>query len=255
MLKNPTIVLTSGAAPYLGGQQTWKLLRDAAPEFEFVEIDPLTFAGNADSEAIYEGALLDAVGKADGVVAHAGAARLVVEVVARLRPEMPVLLLSPILIQRTSVRLRIIRRIFGWRPVGHLITRFARAKYRRLCDNRDEVLKQLRLFVGESALSEALVSEAEARISDPRVERSIDRTVEFLRYATTPVNPIADNAVQNRRVIVGVGPIDRRIARRMTATVLHGVTGAAMIEEPTVVAEALRAMIQPKRCTNGSGSP
>ena len=156
---------------------------------------------------------------------------------------MPILLLSPILV-RDSVRLRFIRSVVNWTPAGRLLSTFARTKYRQLLDNDDYVLKQLSLFIGKKSLNESLIGQAKMRIRDPRVAQSIEHTARFLRYATKPVSAQADVLVKNRRVLVGVGVMDRRIAKRMTATVLHGVTGAAMIEEPNVVAEAMRELFR-----------
>src|SRR5665213_652673 len=150
MQEHRTIVVVTGAAPYLGGPETWKPLRDAANDLNFIEIDPLVFAGNPNAEHDYEEALVSALRNADAVVAHAGAARVVIEVAARVQPGMPVLLLSPMLIERMTPRLRFFRRVFAWPPFARMLTGYAISKHRRLCDSRGNVTKELRIFTGSA---------------------------------------------------------------------------------------------------------
>lgn len=104
-------------------------------------------------------------------------------------------------------------------------------------------MKELRLFAGSAALSDALVAEAQARLSDPRAQRSVERTAAYFQYATKPIDPAIDTMVQRRRVLLGAGLIDRTLGKRMKATVLTSATGALMLEAPEFVAQSLREML------------
>ena len=80
------VVLISGAAPYLGGPLTWQPLRAAAPEIDFVEVDPLVVAGAADIERHVREAVAEALRDADGIVAHRECCRIALEAVGGRDP-------------------------------------------------------------------------------------------------------------------------------------------------------------------------
>ncbi len=167
MAGRPSVVLVTGAAPYLGGRTTWLPLRCAAPQIDFTEIDALDFAGTSGRSVseTAEAILAPAIRNANAVVAHAGAARPVIEVVARERPNMPVLLLSPLLATRANLALEVIRSLLGRAPGSWLLTAYARSKQRRLTRDRRYVAAQLKPFVGNETLSEALIEEAQMRLA------------------------------------------------------------------------------------------
>ncbi|HEY0614339.1 MAG TPA: hypothetical protein VGC96_06845, partial [Candidatus Elarobacter sp.] len=225
----------------------------AAPDLRFVEIDALAFAGDVAVRERLEEAIAAALAGADALIAHAGAARPAIEAIARTRPDLPVLLLSPILVETDSLRLRTIRAIAGWRPLVRILTDAARAKRSRLMDSRAAVIKQLRFFVGSSALSDALIAEAQERLDAPGMADTAEQTSALIRYALAPIDPAALAAVRNRKVLVGVGPMDRKTAKRTNADVLPAVWGAPMLEAPDTVVQALRAMLGPA-ISDGSGA-
>jgi hypothetical protein len=239
----PRVVVISSDAPYLGGPATWAPLRASAPEIAFVEIDTLAFAGAPDVGAAVEAALTLALRGADAAIAHSSAARTVIAAASRVRPDMPVLLLAPMFLERDAAHVRLIRTLVGRTFLGSLLTSFAKSKHRRLLDDRDYVAKQLHFLVRPDRLSEALVDEAQTRIRDPRTANAVERTAGVLAYALTPVDAQANAAVRNRRALVGPGQLERKIAKRMPCTVLASVTRAPMIEDPDAVAHVLREML------------
>jgi hypothetical protein len=238
------VVLITGAAPYLGGPLTWKPLRDAAPEIDFLEIDPLVVAGDADMERHVRDAVEAALHDVDGVVAHGGAGRIVLQAVARTRPDLPVVLLSPMMVLQTTMPLRIIRAVLGWPFVDRMITGYARSKQRRLIMDRGYVRKQLGFFVRRDLITDALVEEAQDRLRDPRAAQAVERTPEFMASALAPLDPATDRAVTNRRsVFGGVEYYERKMALKKGGTVLPDANGSPMIEDPGAVATILREML------------
>ncbi len=141
-LPRPTVVLITGAAPYLGDTMTWMPLRAFAPEIDFVEIDTLDCASANDfDEAV--AAILPAIRHANAIVAHFSAASLMVDIAAREHFKMPILLLSPMLVTRKKVFLQLVRTLFGYPPGSWLLTAYARSKLRRLKTDRRYVERQL----------------------------------------------------------------------------------------------------------------
>ncbi|HEY5341648.1 MAG TPA: hypothetical protein VIK27_11520, partial [Candidatus Aquilonibacter sp.] len=106
------------------------------------------------------------------------------------------------------------------------------------------VRKQLNLLVRRDLISEELVSEARARIADPRMEQAVARTAETLRAILTPVDERANAAVSRRAILLGSGPMDRRARARGGATVVDGAWAAPMLEQPQAVADALRDLCE-----------
>jgi hypothetical protein len=238
------VVLITGAAPYLGGPETWKPLRAAAPEFEFVEVDPLIVAGDADMERHVRDAVEAALHDADAVVAHGGAARLALDAVAQTRPTLPAVLLTPMMVLRPTLPLRIVGAVLEWPFVDQLITGYARSKLRRLRADRGYVRRQLGFFVRRDLISDALVDEAQQRLRDPRAASAVERTREFMAAALTPLNPETDRVVTNKRsVFGGVEYYERKKARQKGGIILPNANGAPMIEEPIAVARILRDML------------
>lgn len=238
------VVLITGAAPYLGGPQTWRPLRDAAPEIDFVEVDPLLVAGDADMERHVRDAVEAALQDADAVVAHGGAARLALDAVAQTRSALPALLLTPMMVLRTTTPLRIAGAMLGWPFVGGLITRFARSKLGRLRADRGYVRRQLGFLVRRDLISDALVDEAQQRLRDPRSAEIVERTPEFMAAALAPLDPETDRVVTNRRsVFGGIEYYERKTARRKGGIILPNANGSPMIEDPVAVAGILRDML------------
>lgn len=242
LLPERGVILITGASPYLGGPQTWLALRNAAPEFCFTEIDVLAFAGSPDVSAACRRAVIEAAHDADAVVAHNTAAKPVIEALAQISREVPVLLLSPAIIRRTSLLLRAFRFIIAT-PVGRaLLTSFAGSKQKRLSNETSYLKKQMSLLVSEDHISQKLLDEAMERVRDPRCARAVERTVEVVLEVTSPIDAAANAKVKRRTVLVGKSLLDKKMAKQMAATVLPGVHGAPMIEAPEAVADALRAM-------------
>jgi hypothetical protein len=236
------VLLISGAAPYLGGPATWAPLRQAAPDMEFVEVDPLDFADAAAPERAVRAGISLALERVDAAVAHFTAARAVIETVAAEKPGVPVVLLSPLVIARRGLRLRIADAILGLPPFARLLNAFACSKRRRLTGDRRSVERQLRFFVRDDALSEDLLGEAQARLCDERTASLVARTAELARAVATPIEPRAIHTLHACTVIVGSGRIDRAAAKRTPATVLPQVRSAPMLDAPACVAAVLRAL-------------
>jgi len=238
-----SVLLITGASPYLGGPQTWAALRAAAPEFRFTEIDVLALADAADISAACRDAVLEGARDADAVVAHNTAAKPVIEALAQMSREVPLLLLSPAIIRRTTPLLEAFRRIIAT-PLGRAtLTSFARSKQRRLSDERNYLKKQMSLLVDEQYISRELLDEAMQRVRDPRCVRAVERTAEVVLDVTAPLDAAVDATVQRRTILVGNSFLDRKTARQMAVTLLPGVRSAPMIEAPAAVADALRAML------------
>ncbi|MDB5073745.1 MAG: hypothetical protein JWM87_4856 [Candidatus Eremiobacteraeota bacterium] len=237
------VVVITSDAPYLGGPLTWAALRASALEFEFVEIDTLAFADAPDIGAAVEDALTAVLRDADAAIAHSSAARPVIQAVSRVRPDMPVLLLSPMLLTRDAPHVRLVRAVLRHTFVARLLRNYARSKHRRLLTDRDYVTKQLNLLVRSDRITGALIDEAQARIRDPRTADAVERTVDVLTFSLTPVDTAANVRVRNRLALIGPGILERKTAKRMTCTVLPSATRSPMIETPDDVARALRSLL------------
>jgi hypothetical protein len=237
------VVLITGATPYLGGACTWRPLRQAAPDLDFVEIDALDFANASDLAESCRQAILNAARDADGIVAHNTAAKPVIEALAQMSGAPPVLLLSPVLFRRSSPLLRVLRFVIKTRLGRQALTSLARSKKTRLLTDRHFLKKQILLLVDEAHITDALFEEAVERTRDPRTARSVERIVEILLEITNPIDPAIDAKVQRRTVLLGTSRLDRKTAARMPATILPDVHGAPMIEAPQAVAQALREML------------
>jgi hypothetical protein len=209
MADRGAIVVVTGAAPYLGGPETWRPLKRQLPDEEVVELDTLDLA-HSDN---YEEALFAMLGKIKNtgiIVAHFTAAKPVVRYVDRMHLSVPVLLLSPWIVTSESSGIR-----------QHV---------------RERVKRQLRFFVSDAAMTDSLVDEAQARLADERTARLTEDTADVLRYTFSPISKDLLNRT-NTVVLVGSGALDRKIATRMPVTKLPGVTSAAMIEASGEVAK------------------
>lgn len=246
--------MITGAAPYLGGPHTWQRLRAAAPEIEFIEIDPLVVAGDVDLERHVREAIEAALPAVDAIVAHGGAARLALDALARTSPELPVLLVSPMIVWDDTMIVRTARAVLGGPFAAGLLTAYARSKQRKLGADRNYVRRQLGFFVRRDLVSDVLVDEALQRLQDPRSTQAVDRTSEFILAALTPVSAETNRLVRNRRTAYGGELSERRKARQLGATVIPAANGSPMIEDPAAVAAILREML-PARPGQGSGSP
>ncbi len=237
------VVVITGAAPYLGGPSTWLSLRQAAPGLNFVEVDTLDFADSADISTACRQAIFEAARDADCVVAHNAAAKPAIEALAQMSRSLPVLLLSPMLVQRRTPALQVVRSVINSDIGRRFLTTLARSKRSRLLSDERFLKKQLALFVNEGRITEALLEEAAARLADPRTAQSVERTVDVFLEITKPIDPEVDDRVQHRTVLLGNSPLDRKTAARMAATVVPNVRSAPMIEAPDVVAEVLRQLL------------
>jgi hypothetical protein len=242
--ERPVVVLVTGAAPYLGGPATWAPLRAAAPEYDFLEVDLLGVAEHPEPAIAARALLADAVGRASALVAHATAAGIALEVTAHSRPDLPVVLVSPVLVPRSTPRLRLVRAVLKSSTVRALLTTFARAKHRRLRTDPSYLKKQLAIVGGARAATEVIAGEALARFCDLRAYYIVERTPDLLSSALEPLDAGVEPSLRRATTLLGTGPLDRKIARRMpSATVLESVTGAPMLDAPGAVARALRASL------------
>lgn len=239
------IVLVTGAAPYLGGPQTWLPLRRTMPGTAFEEVDGLTFAGDADPVAAFRSATARALDGASAVVAHWSAARIAIEAAARVNEALPVVLLSPLLVTRPRLRVRMLHAIVATSPGAALLRNAARSKHAKLRTDPAYVRTHLRTFVCEAALSDALLEEAVARVRDARTQHLVERTVKLFIETIQPIDSREYEAVKNRTVLLGDAAIDRRTALRdPSARVIPGVHAAAMLDTPQAVAEALTRALE-----------
>ncbi len=237
------IVLVTGAAPYLGGPLTWQPLRAAAPEFDFVEVDPLIVSGAADMERHVREAVGQALHGADGIVAHRESCRLALEAVSGARPDLAVLLLAPMMAWRKTTKLRIARAVAA-SPLGAwMVKTYARSQQRKLHADRSYVRRQLGLLVRPDRISDELVDEARQRLDDPRTAQAVERTAELMASVLTPLDSGIVQTVVNRRIVYGADPQSRRMAQRMSGIVLPNANGSPMIEEPAAVAAILRELL------------
>jgi hypothetical protein len=241
------IVLVTGDAPYLGGALTWAPLRHAAPEFEFVEVDILNVSEAASLFVAARASIIRALQGARAIVAHGTAATIAVEAVSLVDPSIPVLLLSPRIITRMSLPLRLIRTIVGGGLGASMLTAFARSKHRRLLTDQSYIRKQLKLLVRDDVISDELLREASRRIADSRTEIAVRRTSEILRSVLTPIDAQANEAVLHRAVLIGSGPLDRKSRAQGEAIVIDGAWSAPMLETPNAVAEHLRTLVGPNK--------
>lgn len=219
--ERPTIVCVTGAAPYLGGSATWRRLRDALPAYDLREIDTLDLADVPDIEDALEARRATGLEGAVALVAHGTVARAAVEFLARTRPDLPLVLLSPLMIVRSSPLQRVFRALV-LSPLGRrTLAAFAMSKYRRLRNDRAFVEEQLRTFVAAESLTSELIDEAQLRLRDARSRRIVERTGEILRAIIVPVDTAAWAAMKDRcRVLIGSGPMDRKTDRTISTTTL-----------------------------------
>ena len=237
-MRRPVVVLTTGAAPYLGGPATWAPLRAAIPDVECREVDLLACEGRVDvARAMIDDALRDA----DAVVAHGAAALTVVESVAAQHDGVVVLLLSPLIV-RDRLLTRAARAGFGFPPVAWLLRSVARAKHRRLLDDRSAVAAELAKLTRPEAISDALVDEARGRIADPRTALAVERTADVVR-ATLVARSRAGARVP-AVVLVHDDTLGTPIAVPFDAPRPRVVAASApMLEDPVAVANALRDLL------------
>lgn len=239
---NGHVVLVTGDAPYLGGPATWASLRQAAPDFDFVEVDLMDVIAE---ESILDAArsrIQKALAQACAIIAHGTAAAAAIEAASLVEPVTPILLLSPRIVVRQSFLMKVIRTSVSGRG-GDILNAVARSKYRRLLTDGTYVRKQLNLLVRADLVTDELLEEARARIADPRMDLILKRTAETVRAILTPIDEYANTAVSHRMVLLGEGPIDRKARIRGGATVLPGAWAAPMLEVPEAVADTLRALV------------
>jgi len=237
------VVLISGGAPYLGGSATWKPLRELASDYRFVEIDSLSFADAPDIEAAAVKTIETALCEATAVVAHFNVAALVLESAARRRPDLPIMLISPLLVLRRTGRSSLVGALLGFPSVSSMLTAYAKSKTERLKNDRDYIRKQMRFLVPDPAISEALLDQAQSRCRDPRADRAAARTPEVLRMTLRVLSESAQAVLAKATILVGSGEVDQKTAQRLKVNVLTGNGASAMLESPQAVADELRTLI------------
>lgn len=237
------VVLVTGDAPYLGGPSTWRPLREAAPELRFLELDLLDVPRDGDVIDAIRQKLREALLDARAVVAHGTVATVAIEAIASVNPSIPLLLLSPRIITRQSLALRIVRGLVA-SPAGKaLLTAFARSKRKRLLVDESYVRKQMKMLVNDDVVSDTLVREAQMRIADPSMESITDRTAEVLTAILTPIDADTAASIASQRILAGSGPMDRRVRSQGNAIVIAQAKSAPMLEAPKAVAEELRSLL------------
>src|SRR5271155_468492 len=92
------VLVTTGAAPYLGDNPTWEPLRKAAPEYEFIEIDTLRYADSPDILKSLRLAVTEKLPESSAIIAHGAMGAVALEAVASTATDIPVLLLSPLIV-------------------------------------------------------------------------------------------------------------------------------------------------------------
>src|ERR1700729_1603755 len=126
------VLVTTSAAPYLGGNPTWEPLRKAAPEYEFVEIDTLRYADSPNMLKSLRSAVTELLPESSAIIAHGAMGAVALEAVASTGADIPVLLLSPMIATRDSWRLCAIRATLTRGIGGKLLSRFAISKHAKL---------------------------------------------------------------------------------------------------------------------------
>jgi hypothetical protein len=198
-------VVTSGAAPYLGDNPTWDPLRRAAPEYEFEEIDTLQYADSPEMFGALRSAVSELLPGTRAVIAHDAMGSVVLEAVAPTGSDIPVLLLSPLVVTRNSLRLRLIRAALTQGIGGKLISSFAISKHAKLLNDTSYVRKQLRLFVCEEHIDRELIAKAVERLADPHSATAVRRVTEVLGLTLRPIDPSVLTAVKHKVVLVERG--------------------------------------------------
>jgi hypothetical protein len=234
---NGHVLLVTGAAPYLGGPQTWQPLRDAALELTFRDLDLLALTGSDDFLSAVRTTIEKQAQGARAIVAHGAIAGIALA--SAEQSGIPVVLLSPIAVTKDSAILRALRALLT-RPVGRaLITAAARSKRQKLLADPSYIRRQLELLVRSDRISNALVQEARERVADSRMDALIERTPQSLCALLTP------NSSFERftgTCFFGSGPIDRKVRKRIDGTSIESAWSAPMLEAPEVIANHLRTM-------------
>lgn len=237
-MRNRVLAVT-GSAPYLGGESTWRPLREAAPEFQFTDLDLLHIEADGDFSATLKAAIVAAGDGACAAIAHGAAAAPVLEALTQSNCGMPVMLLSPLAVTADSVKLRAIRALLRG-PAGALLTAAARSKREKLLADTAYLRKQLALLVRDDAITAELLHEARERLADARMDAVVDRTAQTLHEILTPT---AAFERFNGVALFGHGPVDAKARRRIPGTLLDSAWSAPMIEAPIEVAEHLRRLL------------
>jgi hypothetical protein len=238
-----SVVLVAGGAPYLGGSETWAPLRERASAYHFVEIDPLRFADAPDIEAAAFTTVDAALHDAAAVVAHYSSAAIVLESAARLGRDLPILLISPLLMLPRTRRAVITAAVLALLPLGSLMTVAAKSKAKRLKIDRNYVREQLRIVIPDTAISERLLDQAQLRCRDPLTDRQVERTAEAIRLTFRALSEPAQAMLAKATLLVGTDAIGRGTVKQFPARVIEGNGSCAMIESPQAVADLLHAMI------------
>lgn len=236
----PRVLVTSGAAPYLGGNPTWDPLRKAAPEYEFVEIDSLQYTESPEMFKALRSAVAELLPGSRAVIAHGSMGAAVLEAVTSAGADIPVLLLSPLIVTRDSRRVRVIRAILTQGMTAKLVVNFAASKHARLLNDTSYVRKQLRLFARDEHIDGELVAKAVERLADPRSATATRRVTDLLRLTLRPIDPYVLTSVKRKVVLVEHGRAAPYRRRGFDPVEVHDSRSAIMLDAPQAVADALR---------------
>ncbi len=242
MKERPRVIVMNGNASYLGGPPTWDALRGAAPEFEFVEIDVLKcFAGPDMGETIRRAICEDLPGSV-AVVAYGESAGLALEAVSRADSRVPLLLISPRVVFKENFTLRVVRSLITRGPGAYLLRRIAAAKHRRLLSDDNYLRQQIGLMVSATSMSDALVTEAKRRMSDPATASGVTQVVETIRLVLRRIDPATIAGSSKVVALVTSDLAGRYLPYGIEEKMVDG-SGATMIEDPEAVADCLRSTI------------
>ncbi len=196
------VLLATGFAPYLGGTQTWRLLRRRLPqEWEFTEWDPLGADWNDDAEIMRK--TVDLIEAHDLTIAHGPIARTALLAAGEAKADRALLLISPTFVPAGGPPLR--RALFSVLrspPISAILTLYALRKLAHLRRDREYVNKQLEMLLVPSAITDDLLFEAVRRVNDPKTLEAVKHTGDSLRRIFSPIEPDAIAKVARRHAIV-----------------------------------------------------
>jgi hypothetical protein len=245
--KTPRIVVIADHAPYLGGPATWQPLREAAPEYELVAIDPLDYVDSKISVEGYITLLRNVISGvlpgASAVIAHRATAGLAIEAIDQVNPNIPLLLLEPFLVRKDTLRIRVIRWLMTG-PIGRVIlTAIAKKKHRRLLSDKAFVREQLQLLVRDEAITDALLDEARNRIALPQTASTVDRIADSLGVMLRLVDHQAIERVKPGITLVGPHWPEGKIRTNPSIRIVEQGKMAPMLDAPSIVGDALRSLV------------
>jgi hypothetical protein len=245
------VLVTTGAAPYLGDSPTWDALREAAPDYEFLELDTLRYADSTDILGSLRAAITERLPASSAIIAHGAMAAVTLEAVAFASADIPVLLLSPMIATRHSWSLEVLRLTLTRGIGGKLLSRFAASKHARLLKDPSYVREQLALLVRDEHIDDGLVAKALERLADPLCSVAVRHTTELLRLSLRAIDPSVVASVKRKLVLVERGRAAKYQHRGLDAIEVDRSRSAIMLDAPQAVADALRSTVP--ACADVSG--